>query len=133
MALTNKQKSMVSYIRGTRATAPAEIADANPQFYNPWESGEPVQIGERRRDPNNGLVYEVYALAGDNLYPPHQVLNIWRRVWDEEWPEWVQPLGAHDAYAFGAKVKHNGKKWTSDIKANTYEPGVYGWSEYTGE
>ena len=131
--LTNKQKSMVSYIRGTRATAPAEIADANPQFYNPWESGEPVQIGERRRDPNNGFVYEVYALAGDNLYPPHQVLNIWRRVWDEEWPEWVQPLGAHDAYAFGAKVKHNGKKWTSDIKANTYEPGVYGWSEYTGD
>ena len=131
MVLTNKQKSMVSYIRGTRATAPAEIADANPQFYNPWESGEPVQIGERRRDPNNGLVYEVYALAGDNLYPPHQVLNIWRRVWDEEWSEWVQPLGAHDAYEQGAKVQHKNAKWTSDIPANVYEPGVYGWTEFT--
>lgn len=47
----------------------------------------------------------------------------------EEYPEWVQPTGAHDAYAQGAKVSHNGKKWTSDISANVYEPGVYGWTE----
>lgn len=47
----------------------------------------------------------------------------------EEYPEWVQPTGAHDAYAQGAKVSHNGKKWTSDIPANVYEPGVFGWIE----
>ena len=52
---------------------------------------------------------------------------------DEEYPEWVQPTGAHDAYAQGAKVSHNGKKWTSDIAANTYEPGVYGWTEILEE
>ena len=28
----------------------------------------------------------------------------------EEYPEWVQPTGAHDAYAQGAKVSHNGKE-----------------------
>ena len=135
MALTNKQESMVRYIRGTRATAPAEIADANPQFYNPWESGEPVQTGDRRRDNSNGLVYEVYAPAGDNLYPPHQVLNIWRRVWEEEWPDWVQPAGAHDAYGTGAKVTHSGKRWTSNIDGNTTEPGLdeRWWTEYIEE
>lgn len=47
----------------------------------------------------------------------------------EEYPEWVQPTGAHDAYEQGAKVSHNGKKWTSDIAANVWEPGVYGWTE----
>ena len=47
----------------------------------------------------------------------------------EEYPEWVQPTGAHDAYAQGAKVSHNGKKWTNDIAANVWEPGVYGWTE----
>lgn len=47
----------------------------------------------------------------------------------EEWPEWVQPTGAHDAYALGAQVSHNGKHWTSDIDANTYEPGVSSWTE----
>ena len=48
---------------------------------------------------------------------------------EDEYPEWVQPTGAHDAYAQGAKVSHNGKKWTSDIAANVWEPGVYGWTE----
>ena len=120
---------MAKYIRGTRATAPAEIADANPQFYQPWEAREPVKIGDRRRDEYNGLVYEVYAAAGDNLYPPHEVLNIWRRVYEEEWPEWVQPTGAHDAYAKYAKVTHNNIKWVSDYDNNTWEPGKFGWSK----
>nr|DAY85622.1 MAG TPA: hypothetical protein [Caudoviricetes sp.] len=48
---------------------------------------------------------------------------------EEEYPEWVQPTGAHDAYAQGAKVSHNGKKWTSNVENNVWEPGVYGWTE----
>ena len=38
-------------------------------------------------------------------------------------------LGAHDAYEQGAKVSHNGKHWISDVAANVWEPGVYGWTE----
>ena len=73
----------------------------------------------------------MYASAGDNLYPPSQVPAVWKRVYEEEWPEWVQPTGAHDAYALGAKVTHNSKKWISDYDANTWEPGVFGWTEVT--
>lgn len=51
----------------------------------------------------------------------------------EEYPAWVQPTGAHDAYAQGAKVTHNGKKWTSNISGNVWEPGVYGWDEVLDE
>ena len=43
----------------------------------------------------------------------------------------MQPLGAHDAYSKGAKVSHNGEKWTSDVGGNVWEPGVYGWTKYT--
>lgn len=46
----------------------------------------------------------------------------------DEWPEWIQPTGAHNAYAKGAKVTHNGKRWVSTVDANTWVPGVYGWS-----
>lgn len=70
------------------------------------------------------------------LYHPKDVPTLLEKVEEggeeapsEEYPEWVQPTGAHDAYAQGAKVSHNGKKWTSDISANVYEPGVYGWTE----
>lgn len=36
---------------------------------------------------------------------------------------WVQPTGAHDAYALGVTVKHAGKTWLSLIPANVWEPG----------
>ena len=36
-----------------------------------------------------------------------------------------------DAYPKGAKVSHNGKHWISDLDANVWEPGVYGWTEHT--
>lgn len=42
------------------------------------------------------------------------------------WPEWVQPTGAHDAYAKGSQVTHNGEKYVSQIDANVWEPGVFG-------
>ena len=70
------------------------------------------------------------------LYHPKYVPTLLEKVEEggeeapsEEYPEWVRPTGAHDAYAQGAKVSHNGKKWTSDIAANVWEPGVYGWTE----
>ena len=43
-----------------------------------------------------------------------------------DWPEWVQPTGAHDAYAKGSQVTHNGEKYVSQIDANVWEPGVFG-------
>lgn len=44
-----------------------------------------------------------------------------------EYPPWIQPTGAHDAYSEGAKVSHDGKRWISTAKNNTWAPGVYGW------
>lgn len=39
---------------------------------------------------------------------------------------WVQPTGAHDAYAIGDKVQwpDGGNLWESTIAANTTEPGT---------
>lgn len=48
-----------------------------------------------------------------------------------EYPEWVQPTGAHDAYNTGDIVSHNGKIWQSNTAGNVWEPGVYGWDEVT--
>ena len=48
--------------------------------------------------------------------------------------EWQQPLGAHDAYSESDIVLHNGKTWISIVPGehtNVWEPGVYGWNEYT--
>lgn len=44
-----------------------------------------------------------------------------------EIPLWVQPQGAHDAYAKGARVRRGGHIWVSTISDNVWAPGVYGW------
>lgn len=48
-------------------------------------------------------------------WTPAAAASLWSKIGDptEEWPEWSQPVGAHDAYNAGAKVSHNGKHWTS--------------------
>ena len=99
---------------------------------------------------------KVYKCLSDTVYSPDEYAQAWRVVGEasepdggeggesggdedvqepstEEYPEWSQPLGAHDAYAQGAKVSHNGKKWTSDVANNVWEPGVYGWTEVPEE
>lgn len=47
-----------------------------------------------------------------------------------KYPAWVQPTGAHDAYAIGARVSHASKKWFNEVyESNVWEPGVFGWVE----
>lgn len=64
-------------------------------------------------------------------WTPALAVSLWVPISDpaEEWPEWKQPSGAHDAYQTGDKVSHEDKHWISDIDANVYEPGVFGWTE----
>jgi hypothetical protein len=48
----------------------------------------------------------------------------------DEYPDWVQPTGSHDAYQVRAIVTHNGQLWISTIDNNVWEPGIYGWSTF---
>lgn len=133
MQLTTKQLELVDLLKGTLPTAPPEIAQKNVRWYKQWVYNESVKIGDRRWNTvnNEDILYEVYNDPGDNLFPPEQVASVWKRVYLEKYPEWVQPTGAHDAYAKDSKVTHNNKKWISDVDANVWEPGVYGWTEIT--
>lgn len=49
----------------------------------------------------------------------------------EEFPEWVQPTGQHDAYRIGDKVTFKDKHYESVIDYNTWSPEAYpaGWKE----
>lgn len=50
------------------------------------------------------------------------------------YPEWVQPIGASDAYNTGDIVSYNGTLYKSIIDGNVWAPDVYpaGWEEITG-
>ena len=48
---------------------------------------------------------------------------------EDEWPEWVQPTGAHNAYSNGDKITYNGKHHISTMDGNVWSPDAYpaGW------
>jgi len=130
MQWTNKQRELIDLLSGTLPTAPAEIAQKNVDWYKQWLAGENLSVGDRRA--YEGILYEVVqAHTTQSGWEPPNVPALFKRVWTEEYPEWVQPTGAQDAYAKGDKVTHNGKKWVSTADNNVWEPGVYGWDEVT--
>lgn len=50
---------------------------------------------------------------------------------EETYPEWVQPLGAHDAYKTGDRVTFEGEVYESLIDGNVWSPAAYpaGWQK----
>lgn len=98
------------------------------ELYPAWQAGTAYTVDERIRY-NSTLYRCVQAHTSQADWTPDATPALWTVVSLDEWPEWVQPTGAQDAYRVGDKVSHNGKHWTSDVDANVWEPGIYGWSE----
>lgn len=44
---------------------------------------------------------------------------------EDEYPEYKQPTGAHDAYNIGDKVTYNGKKYVCKMNGCVWAPDVY--------
>lgn len=131
--------------RLARSLTPEQIADfvtnapaaakVSVPLHNlrPWAAGTAYAVADPAT--HEGAIYLcVQAHTSQTDWAPPVVPALWRRVRaagesPDAIPAWVQPLGAHDAYAKGARVKHNGKTWESTIAANVWAPGVYGWKE----
>lgn len=109
---------------------PDEQAILIPSVFPLWDSTATYQTGDRVQ--YGDLLYKcLQSHTAQADWTPDAAVSLWVRIDDpaEEWPEWRQPQGAHDAYALGTKVSHNGKHWTSNVSNNVWEPGVYGWTE----
>ena len=103
-------------------------------LYPDWEIGGIYKTGDIRRY-GGALWRALQDSTGEAQYPPDAYTAGWKRVGEPDGSgvfPWVQPLGATDAYKKGDAVTHGGKTWVSDIDANVWEPGVYGWSEQSG-
>ena len=115
-------------IEKAAASLTDEDALSGVELYAEWKPGVDYSAGDRRRDGN--VLYKcVQPHTSQSDWRPSLTPALWVVVSLDEWPEWVQPTGAHDAYAKGDKVSHNEKHWVSDMDANVFEPGVAGWSE----
>ena len=105
-----------------------EDALSGIELYAAWEIGAEYETGDRVRD--EGVLYRcVQSHTSQSGWEPGITPALWTVVSLDEWPEWIQPTGAQDAYNEGDKVSHNEKHWVSDVDSNVWEPGVYGWTE----
>ena len=63
------------------------------------------------------------------------ILRSFAPIPDDVVPDWIQPLGAQDAYplldVFGnpTRVTFEGKIWENTTATNTWSPIVFGWTE----
>lgn len=119
-------EAIVSALVKLRESATDEQALSVPVLYPAWRSGVAYVTGQRVL--HNGTLYKcVQAHTSQADWTPDATHALWVAVSIDEYPEWVQPTGAHDAYNTGDKVSYNGKRYVCTIDANTYAPDVYGW------
>jgi len=125
-----KAKQLRQLIEQLAVTLDDETALTGVELFPPWSVGKAYATGDRVQ--HEGTLYKcVQAHTSQADWTPPVTPALWTAVSIDEYPAWVQPTGAHDAYSKGDKVTHNGKHWTSDVDNNTWEPGVYGWTEVT--
>ena len=98
------------------------------ELYPAWKTGTAYAVDERIRYGET-LYRCVQAHTSQDNWTTDITPALWTVVSLDEFPEWVQPTGAQDAYRIGDKVSHNDKHWVNTLDYNTYEPGVYGWDE----
>lgn len=125
-----KAKQLRKLIEQLAVTLDDETALTGVELFPVWAIGKAYTVSDRTQ--YNGTLYRcVQAHTSQADWTPDATPALWVVVTVEEWPEWVQPTGAQNAYTKDSKVTHNGKKWISSYDANVWEPGVYGWEEQT--
>lgn len=106
---------------------PDEDAPDAMTLFRKWAPGMDLVLGQRLQ--HEGKLYKVVqphtSQAG---WEPDKTQALFTEIAKPgEIPEWTQPTGAQDAYNKGDKVRHGGQIWESNVDANVWEPGVYGW------
>lgn len=104
-----------------------ELARTNAQAENSYE---PLQ--EQLDNTNariDSLEERIAKLEGETTEEPSEPVQ------EDEYPEFVQPTGAHDAYNVGDKITYNSRKYICLVDGCVWDPITYpqAWQEVTEE
>lgn len=121
-----KAKQLRQLIEQLAITLDDETALTGVELFPAWVVGKAYAVNDRAQ--YNGTLYKcVQAHTSQSDWMPSATPALWKTVSIDEYPEWVQPTGAHDAYNIGDKVTYNGQRYVCTSNANVYAPDVYGW------
>ena len=122
-----KAKQLRQLIEQLAVTLADETALTGVELFPMWAIGRAYAVDDRVQ--YGGILYKcVQAHTSQVDWMPDATPALWVAVSIEEYPEWVQPTGAHDAYNIGDKVTYKGNHYVCDINGNVYAPDVTGWT-----
>ena len=130
MTYTERARSLRPYIEKASVSLADEDALQAVELFPQWVTDHAYAVDDRLQ--YNGVLYRVVqAHTSQADWMPDNTPALFVIVSLDEWPEFVQPTGAHDAYKKGDKVTFEGKHYISLIDANVYSPTAYpaGWQE----
>lgn len=126
-----KAKQLRKLIEQLAITLDDETALTGVELFPAWVVGKAYAVNDRTQ--YNGTLYKcVQAHTSQADWTPDATPALWVVVSIDEYPEWVQPTGAQDAYNTGDIVSYKGKLYRSVIDGNVWSPEAYpaGWETY---
>lgn len=119
-------------VKAAQRTASTALDDATAieaiVIFDEWQTATAYEVGIRVRYADKLYKCNI-AHASQDDWRPDKPSALWSEVSADEWAEWKQPTGAHDAYNTGDKCFYKGKHWICTADGNIYPPDVYGWNE----
>lgn len=137
---------MYSIIKEVLIKGNYELVDVLNKINKLWIEGslteeerdELVNLARSNANPENSYTENTQQIA--NLWEYYQQLDtrlsklensqdVEPTEPEDEWPEFVQPSGAHDAYKTGNRIMFQGKKYICQVDGCVWDPLVYpqGW------
>lgn len=120
-------EQMIEAVKKMLTSSTEELSDEDAldvaALFPTWVSkiGDEVAVGERLW--YDGKLYKVIqAHTVQEDWTPDNATSLFTEVSIEEWPEFVQPTGAQDAYMIGDKITFNGNYYVSLIDNNVWSP-----------
>ena len=134
MDIISEARKFRAFIEQMALNVDDETAKDHINVFPLWKIGEEYEKDFRVRY-NDGLYKVLQNHTSQSDWTPDTAVSLYVMISDPtiEYPEWVQPTGAHDAYNKGDKVSHNEKHWISLVDANVWEPSESVpmlWEEY---
>lgn len=119
-------------VKAAQRTASTALDDVTAldamAIFEEWQTATTYNAGVRVQ--YNEVLYKcVQAHTSQTDWAPDATPALWSEVSADEWAEWKQPTGAHNAYNTGDKCSYKGKHWICTADGNIYPPDVYGWNE----
>ncbi len=133
---------MYSIIKEVLIKGNYELVDVLNKINKLWIEGslteeerdELVNLARSNANPENSYTENTQQIA--NLWEYYQQLDtrlsklensqdVEPTEPEEEWPEFVQPSGAHDAYKTGNRIMFQGKKYICKIGGCVWDPITY--------